>query len=92
MGREFRVPAQSEHPNRMEKAMSVQTNEATVKQMTQAIVEQDKDALSGTFTTDFVFHLRGPYDLAGDHDGVDGLLDVLGRSAASAFAHRHGLV
>jgi ketosteroid isomerase-like protein len=58
--------------------MSVQTNETTVSRMAQAIVEQDKDTLSGIFTADFVFHLRGPYDLAGDHDGVDGLLDVLG--------------
>ena len=66
--------------------MTVQTNEATVNRMTQAIVEQDKDTLSGIFTTDFVFHLRGPYDLAGDHDGVDGLLDVLG----SVFAATSG--
>jgi ketosteroid isomerase-like protein len=25
------------------------------------------------------FHLRGPFERAGDHVGVDGLLDVLGR-------------
>ena len=66
--------------------MSVQTNETTVSRMTRAIVEQDKDTLSGIFTADFVFHLRGPYDLAGDHDGVDGVLDVLG----SVFAATNG--
>jgi ketosteroid isomerase-like protein len=70
----------------MEELMSVQTNETTVNRMTQAIVEQDKETLSGIFTAAFVFHLRGPYDLAGDHDGVDGLLDVLG----SVFAATSG--
>jgi ketosteroid isomerase-like protein len=70
----------------MEEPMGVQTNETTVSRMTQAIVAQDKDTLAGIFSTDFVFHLRGPYDLAGDHDGVDGLLDVLG----SVFAATNG--
>jgi ketosteroid isomerase-like protein len=70
----------------MEDNMSAATKEATVSRMTQAIVEQDKDALAGIFTGDMVFHLRGPYDLAGDHDGVDGLLDVLG----SVFAATNG--
>ncbi|MGH9223320.1 MAG: nuclear transport factor 2 family protein [Acidimicrobiales bacterium] len=58
--------------------MSEHPNVSTVNRMTKAIVEQDKDTLSGVFTDDFVFHLRGPYERAGDHPGVGGLLDVLG--------------
>jgi ketosteroid isomerase-like protein len=58
--------------------MSEHPNVTTVNRMTQAIVEQDKDTLSELFTDDFVFHLRGPYERAGDHAGVSGLLEVLG--------------
>ena len=62
------------------------TNVTTVNRMTAAIFGQDKAALGEVFTDDLVFHLRGPYDLAGDHDGVDGLLEVLG----SVFAATDG--
>jgi ketosteroid isomerase-like protein len=62
------------------------TNVTTVNRMTAAIFDQDKVALGEIFTDDLVFHLRGPYDLAGDHDGVDGLLEVLG----SVFAATDG--
>lgn len=58
--------------------MSEHSNVRTVNRMTQAIVEQDKDTLSELFTDDFVFHLRGPYERAGDHAGMSGLLEVLG--------------
>ena len=58
--------------------MSQHPNVTTVNRMTKAIVEQDKDTLSELFTEDFTFHLRGPYDRAGDHAGASGLLDVLG--------------
>jgi ketosteroid isomerase-like protein len=58
--------------------MSEHPNVTAVKRMTQAIVEQDKDALAQIFTDDLVFHLRGPYERAGDHSGVAGLLDAVG--------------
>ena len=58
--------------------MSQHPNVTIVNCMTEAVVEQDKDALTELFTDDFVFHLRGPYERAGDHVGVSGLLDALG--------------
>ena len=58
--------------------MSEHPNVATVNRMTKAIVEQDKDTLNEIMAGDLKFHLRGPYHRAGDHDGVAGLLDVLG--------------
>jgi ketosteroid isomerase-like protein len=58
--------------------VSQHPNVTTVDRMTQAIMAQDKDTLSELFTEDFVFHLRGPYERAGDHPGVTGLLEVLG--------------
>jgi len=61
-------------------------NVRTVNRMTQAIVDQDKDTLAEGFTDDFVFHLRGPYDRAGDHQGASGLIEVIG----SLFEVTHG--
>lgn len=58
--------------------MSDHPNVTTVNRMTQAILDQDKDTLAEVFTDDLVFHLRGPYERAGDHQGVAGLLDVIG--------------
>ena len=58
--------------------MNEHPNVTTVNRMTKAIVDQDKDTLAELFTTDFVFHLRGPYERAGDHHGLAGLLDALG--------------
>ncbi len=58
--------------------MDEHPNVATVKRMTEAIFDQDREALSRIFTGDMEFHLRGPFPKAGDHVGVDGLLDVLG--------------
>jgi ketosteroid isomerase-like protein len=58
--------------------MSQHPNAQTVNRMTEAVVAQDKDALERLFTDDFVFHLRGPYERAGDHAGAAGLLEVIG--------------
>lgn len=58
--------------------MSEHPNVTTVNRMTQAIFDQDRETLSRIFTDDLAFHLRGPFHKAGDHTGVDGLLDVLG--------------
>ena len=57
--------------------MGAHPNVTAVNEMTSAIVGQDRAALQRLFTDDFVLHLRGPYR-AGDHQGPDGLLDVLG--------------
>jgi len=59
--------------------MSEHSNVTTVNRMTQAIFEEDRDTLATLFTDDMRFHLRGPFERAGDHVGVDGLLDALGR-------------
>jgi ketosteroid isomerase-like protein len=53
-------------------------NVQTVRAMTEAIFGQDHDALTRIFTDDLVFHFRAPRPLAGDHDGLGGLLTVLG--------------
>lgn len=58
--------------------MTEHANVRTVNEMTTAIVEQNHDTLAKVFTDDLVFHLRGPYSLAGDHQGVGGFLSVLG--------------
>jgi ketosteroid isomerase-like protein len=54
-------------------------NVTTVNRMTKAIVDEDRGTLATLFTDDMQFHLRGPFERAGDHTGVDGLLDALGR-------------
>ncbi len=53
-------------------------NVQTVHAMTEAVFSQDHDALARIFTDDLVFHFRAPHPLAGDHDGLGGLLTVLG--------------
>jgi len=58
--------------------MSEHANVTTVNKMTQAIISEDKEALSSLFTNGFVFHLRAPIATAGDHTGVDGLLGAIG--------------
>jgi ketosteroid isomerase-like protein len=58
--------------------MSDHPNIDTVNRMTQAIVEQDREALSTLYTGDMQFHLRGPFERAGDHVGADGVIDALG--------------
>ena len=58
--------------------MSQHPNVTTVNRMTEAIFRQDKDTLSELFTDDFVLRVRGPYERAGDHAGVSGLLEVIG--------------
>jgi ketosteroid isomerase-like protein len=58
--------------------MSEHPNVTTVNRMTRAIFDQDRVTLARIFTDDLAFHLRGPFSKAGDHSGVDGLLDVLG--------------
>lgn len=59
--------------------MSEHPNVRTVNRMTKAIFDEDRDTLATIFTDDMRFHLRGPFERAGDHVGVDGLLDALGR-------------
>ena len=58
--------------------MSQHPNVTTGNRMTEAIVNQDKDTLSEIFSPDFVFHLRGPDPMAGDHPGLGGFLGVIG--------------
>lgn len=58
--------------------MSEHPNAKTIKRMTKAVFEEDKDTLNEVFSPDLAFHLRGPYEHAGDHDGVSGFLDTLG--------------
>jgi ketosteroid isomerase-like protein len=66
-GRLHTLPTMSEH-----------ANVTTVNRMTQAIIDEDKETLTSLFTDGFVFHMRGPFDKAGDHAGVDGLLGAIG--------------
>jgi ketosteroid isomerase-like protein len=58
--------------------MSKHPNVETIDRMTGAIFSQDHEALTSIFTDDFVFHQRSPLPLAGDHQGVGGLLETLG--------------
>lgn len=53
-------------------------NVEIVNNMTQAIFEQDHDALAKIFADDLVFHLRGAHPQAGDHAGLGGFLGVIG--------------
>ena len=53
-------------------------NVETVNRMTPAIFDQDHDTLAKIFSDDFVFHLRGPDPMAGDHSGLGGFLGVVG--------------
>jgi hypothetical protein len=53
-------------------------NVDTVNRLTTAIFEQDHDTLAKIFTDDLVFHLRAPHPMAGDHDGLGGLLASIG--------------
>lgn len=58
--------------------MSEHPNANTINRMTRAVFEEDKDTLNEVLSPDLLFHLRGPYEHAGDHDGVSGFLDALG--------------
>jgi ketosteroid isomerase-like protein len=58
--------------------MSEHPNVRTVNRMTEAAVTQNRAVLADVFSPDLKFHLRGPYPKAGDHDGVDGFLEVIG--------------
>lgn len=58
--------------------MSDHPNVDTVNRMTEAIFTQDHDTLAKIFSDDFVFHLRGPDPMAGDHPGLGGFLGVIG--------------
>jgi ketosteroid isomerase-like protein len=58
--------------------MNEHPNVRTVNRMTEAIVGEDRQTLASLFTDDFVFHLRGPFATAGDHQGVDGILGAIG--------------
>jgi ketosteroid isomerase-like protein len=59
--------------------MSEHPNVTIVNRMTKAIFDEDRETLATLFTDDMRFHLRGPFERAGDHVGVDGLVDALGR-------------
>ena len=61
--------------------MSDHRNVQIVNDMTAAIFDQDHDTLAKVFTDDLVFHLRGPYAMAGNHSGLGGFLGVLGSIA-----------
>lgn len=58
--------------------MTNTTNTETIDRMTQAIFDQDHDTLASIFTDDYVFHFRGNVPLEGDHQGLGGMLEVLG--------------
>jgi hypothetical protein len=58
--------------------MSEHPNVTTVNRMTKAILDQDRETLAEIFTEDLLLHLTGPLPRAGDHYGVDGLLEVIG--------------
>jgi ketosteroid isomerase-like protein len=58
--------------------MSDHPNVDTVNRMTDAVFTQDHDTLAKIFSDDFVFHLRGPDPMAGDHPGLGGFLGVVG--------------
>jgi ketosteroid isomerase-like protein len=58
--------------------MSEHPNVTVINRMTKAVFENDRDTLSGLFTDDMTFHMRGPLPRPGDHDGVDGFLGALG--------------
>lgn len=53
-------------------------NVQIVHSMTEAVFNQDHDALARIFTDDLVFHFRAAHPMAGDHDGLGGFLTVLG--------------
>ena len=53
-------------------------NVGIVLSMTDAVFNQDHDALAKIFTDDLVFHFRAPHPLNGDHQGLGGFLTVLG--------------
>ena len=50
--------------------MSAHPNVAAVNRMTKAIFEQDREELSRLFTDDMRFHLRGPFERAGDPERI----------------------
>jgi len=58
--------------------MSEHPNVRTINRMTKAIFDEDRATLGEIFTDDLTFHLRGPDQLAADHQGVDGFLGVVG--------------
>jgi ketosteroid isomerase-like protein len=58
--------------------MSEHPNVTVINRMTQAVFENDREALATIFTDDLTFHVRGPLPRPGDHQGVDGFLDAMG--------------
>jgi ketosteroid isomerase-like protein len=58
--------------------MSEHPNVAVINRMTKAVFENDRDTLDGLFTSDMVFHMRGPLPRPGDHQGAGGFLEALG--------------
>ena len=58
--------------------MSEHPNVAAINRMTAAVFENDLDALGDVFTSDMVFHVRGPLPMPGDYHGAEGFLGALG--------------
>ena len=58
--------------------MAQHPNVRTIDRMTQAALGGDTATLSGIFTEDMVFHVRGTLPGAGDHRGAPGFLSVIG--------------
>jgi ketosteroid isomerase-like protein len=74
----FRFRTVSHNRLLQEDPMTDHPNVDTVNRMTKAIFDQDHDTLTKIFTDDLVFHFRAPHPMAGDHNGLGGLLTVLG--------------
>lgn len=58
--------------------MSEHPKVAVVNRMTKAVFENDRDTLTGLFTDDMTFHMRGPWPRPGDYHGTAGFLEALG--------------
>jgi uncharacterized protein len=54
-------------------------NAALVQRAYQAFGRRDLDALQSLFAADAVWHSPGRHPLAGDHRGLDAILQFLGR-------------
>ena len=58
--------------------MSEHPNVTVINRMTQAVFDNDREALAQIFTDDLTFHVRGPLARPGDHQGADGFLEAMG--------------
>jgi uncharacterized protein len=58
--------------------MSDHPNVTVIKQATQAIVDDDREAISRCLSDDLVFRVRGHLPGEGDYRGIDAFLEVVG--------------